>query len=72
MSNVSDPATESSQNPGPAQVGGELTSVQQAALRELGNGQTITDAARAAGVDRRTVSQRRRSSTPSVTGSRKT
>lgn len=57
VSSVSDSATESSQNPGGTQLAGELTSVQQAALRELGNGHTISDAARTAGVDRRTVSR---------------
>ena len=57
VSSVSDSATESSQNSGGTQLAGELTSVQQAALRELGNGHTISDAARTAGVDRRTVSR---------------
>ena len=35
----------------------ELPAVQQAALQELGKGATITDAAQAAGVDRKTVSR---------------
>jgi hypothetical protein len=39
------------------QLATELSSVQQAALCELGNGGTIADAARVAGVDRRTVSR---------------
>jgi hypothetical protein len=47
------PATE----PSAPQLAVELTTVQQTALRELGSGGNIADAARAAGVDRRTVSR---------------